>query len=195
MLLRFYDPTEGRILIDGVDIRKYTVASLREQISVVLQESVLFDASVMENINYGDLEATPEQIVAAARASSAHEFIEALPEGYDTMVGERGARLSGGQRQRVAIARAVVRNTPILLLDEPMASLDLTAETIVRDALQRLANNKTCLYITHDLEAAAKADRVLLVDNGNVIEIDTADLADGARMERMLGMQAPAGEA
>ncbi len=195
MLLRFYDPTAGRVLIDGVDIRKYTLASLREQISVVLQESVLFDASVLENINYGDLEATPEQVIAAAREANAHEFIEGLPNGYETMVGERGARLSGGQRQRIAITRAMVRNTPILLLDEPMASLDLTAETKVRDALARLATGKTCLYVTHDLEAAARADRVLLVDSGNVIELDAKDLADGARMERVLGQQAAAGDA
>ncbi|TFH24555.1 MAG: ABC transporter ATP-binding protein [Myxococcales bacterium] len=195
LLLRFYDPTNGRVLIDGVDIRQYTLASLREQISVVPQESVLFDASVMENINYGDLEATPEQIVAAAREANAHEFIEKLPDGYQTMVGERGARLSGGQRQRVAITRAMVRDTPILLLDEPMASLDLTAETKVRDALTRLVAGKACVYITHDLEAAAKADRVMLVDDGNVIELAAEDLADDARMERMLGLQTTAGEA
>lgn len=195
LLMRFYDPTAGRILIDGVDIRMYTLASLREQISVVLQESVLFDASVTENINYGDLEASPEDIVEAARIANAHEFIEKLPDGYETMVGERGARLSGGQRQRIAITRAVIRNTPILLLDEPMASLDLAAETKVREALDRVARSMTCVYITHDLEAAAKADRVFLADKGCLTELAAADLADSARMERMLGLTAQAGEA
>ncbi len=195
LLIRFYDPKKGRVLIDGVDIRQYTLASLREQISVVLQESVLFDASVMENINYGDLDATPEQIVEAATNANADEFITTLSDGYETTVGERGARLSGGQRQRIAITRAFIRNTPILLLDEPMASLDITAEGKVREALERLASNKTCIYITHDLEAAATADRVLLVERGGLTEVDPASVVDILQTQGALENTAPAGEA
>ena len=195
LLIRFYDPKKGRVLIDGVDIRQYTLASLREQISVVLQESVLFDASVMENINYGDLDATPEQIVEAATRANADEFITTLSDGYETTVGERGARLSGGQRQRIAITRAFIRNTPILLLDEPMASLDIAAEGKVREALERLAANKTCVYITHDLEAAATADRVLLVERGGLTEVDPASVVDIVQIQGALENTAPAGEA
>ena len=195
LLMRFYDPNEGRVLIDGIDIRKYTVSSLREQISVVLQESVLFDASVSDNINYGDLDATSDDIVAAARAAQAHEFIEELPDGYNTMVGERGARLSGGQRQRIAVTRAIVRDTPLLLLDEPTASLDTAAQTRVRAALDTLVSGKTCLYITHDLQAAAKADRVFIVESGVVTEIGSADLADESLMQRALSGAAATGDA
>ena len=170
LLLRFYDPKQGRILIDGTDIREYTLASLREQIAVVLQESVLFCTTIKENIAYGKLDATAEEIIAATEAANAHDFILELEHGYDTVIGERGDTLSGGQRQRIAIARALIRNAPILILDEPMRGLDVESEVTVREALKRLMAGKTCLLITHDLQAVARADLVLLLDEGRIVE-------------------------
>ena len=169
LLLRFYDPTAGRILLDGKDLRHYSVASVREQIAVVLQDSVLFGTTIAGNIAYGKVAATREEIVEAARAANAHDFILALDKGYDTIVGERGCTLSGGQRRRIAIARALVRNAPILVLDEPMAGLDVESEAKVREALARLMEGRTCLMITHDLRAAAAADVVVLLDRGRVV--------------------------
>jgi ATP-binding cassette subfamily B protein len=173
LLLRFYDPVRGRVLIDGRDVRDYTLASLRAQISVVLQETILFAASIRENIAYGRLDATLEEIVGAAKAADAHDFIVALEYGYDTIVGERGATLSGGQRQRIAIARALIRNTPILILDEPMTGLDVESAAVVRGALKRLMAGRTCLLITHDLESVADADQILLLDGGRIVERGT----------------------
>ena len=170
LLLRLYDPTAGRITIDGRDIRRYTLASLRGQMSVVLQESFLFAASVHENISYGALDASPEAIEAAARLANAHEFIGALPHGYQTEIGERGATLSGGQRQRIAIARAAVRDAPILIFDEPTSGLDEANERVVVDALERLARGRTTVWITHDLRCAARADRLLYIEHGQLAE-------------------------
>jgi len=170
LLLRFYDPQQGRIFIDGTDIRQYTLASLREQIAVVLQESVLFCTTIKENIAYGKLDATMEEIIAATKAANAHDFILELEHGYDTVIGERGDTLSGGQRQRIAIARALIRNAPILILDEPMRGLDVESEMAVREALKRLMVGKTCLLITHDLQAVAQADLVLVLDEGRIVE-------------------------
>src|SRR5205814_2037158 len=152
LLLRFYDPHQGRILIDGIDIRQYKLASLREQIAVVLQTSVLFCTTIKENIAYGKLDATMEEIIAATKAARAHDFILELEHGYDSIIGERGDTLSGGQRQRIAIARALIRNAPILILDEPMRGLDVESEMAVREALKRLMAGKTCLLITHRSE-------------------------------------------
>jgi len=184
LLLRFYDPQRGRILVDGTDIRRYTLASLREQIAVVMQESVLFDASIRENVTYGDLDATEEEIVEAAKRANADEFISALPDGYETEVGERGANLSGGERQRVAITRAIIRDAPILILDEPMSGLDAANEEKVAQALARLTENRSTLMITHDLEAAAGADVVLELKNGRVDSIDPATIAPAAAGSR-----------
>jgi len=170
LLVRFYDPQQGRILIDGTDIRQYKLASLREQIAVVLQESVLFCTTIKENIAYGKLDATMEEIVAATNAANAHDFILELEREYDTVIGERGDTLSGGQRQRIAIARALIRNAPILILDEPMRGLDVESEMAVREALKRLMAGKTCLLITHDLQAVAQADLVLVLDEGRIVE-------------------------
>lgn len=170
LLLRFYDPQKGRILIDGTDIRGYTLASLRDQVAVVLQEAVLFSTTIRDNIAYGKLDATMEEIVAAAKAANAHDFIVQLEKGYNTIIGERGSTLSGGQRQRVAIARAIIRNTPILILDEPMVGLDVESQEKVREALRRLMAGKTCLLITHDLQAVAEADLVLVLEEGRIIE-------------------------
>jgi len=173
LILRLYEPAEGSIAIDGIDIRRFTRESLRREIGLVLQGSILFGTSVKENIAYGKLDATMEEIVAAAKAANAHEFIEELSEGYDTILGERGSTLSGGQRQRLAIARALVRRASILLLDEPMTGLDVEAETKLKEALDRLMSGKTCILITHDLRAAAEADRVLLLEEGRAVDVGT----------------------
>lgn len=166
---RFCDPSAGRVLVDGRNIRRYTLASLRDQTAVVLQDSVLFSTTIWENMAYGKLDATPDEIGAAARAANAHDFIVELEHGYDTVVGERGCTLSGGQRRRIAIARALVRNAPILILDEPMAGLDVESEAKVREALGRLMAGRTSLTITHDLRVAADADLIILLDDGRIV--------------------------
>ena len=173
LLLRLYDPHEGMVRVDGMDIRKYRRESFRSQIGIVLQESILFGATVAENIAYGKPEASLEEIVAAAKDANADEFIRELEDGYDTIIGERGATLSGGQRQRIAIARALVRYAPILILDEPMTGLDVESEAKVREALERLMAGKTCLTITHDLQSIASADQVMVLEEGRVVEHGT----------------------
>ncbi len=173
LMMRLYDPTAGRVLIDGHDIRDYTLDSLRPQISVVLQDSLLFAATLRENIAYGVAGASNTEIEAAARLANAHGFITALPQGYDTVVGERGATLSGGQRQRIAIARAALRQTPILLLDEPTTGLDNANEQAVAEALRQLSQNRTTFLITHDLHLATPADQILYLEQGQVLEQGT----------------------
>ena len=173
LLLRLYDPTSGRVMIDGRDIREYTLASLRPQISVVLQDSLLFAATVWENIAYGAPDATQQDIQTAARLANAHEFIQALPQGYDTILGERGATLSGGQRQRLAIARAAIRNAPILILDEPTTGLDKQNERMVMAALKQLSQHRTTFLITHNLDMATHADVILYLEEGQVLEQGT----------------------
>lgn len=170
LILRLYDPQEGAVEIDGVNIKEYERESLRRHIGIVLQNSVLFGASIKENIAYGKLEATTEEIVAAAKAANAHDFIIKLEDGYDTIIGERGETLSGGQRQRIAIARALIRTAPILILDEPMTGLDVESEANVLEALNRLMAGKTCLVITHDLQSASAADLVLVLEGGRIVE-------------------------
>jgi ATP-binding cassette subfamily B protein len=173
LILRLYDPTAGRVLIDGRDIRDYTLASLRAQTSVVLQDSLLFAATIRDNIAYGAPGAPPEAIEAAARLANAHAFIEALPHGYDTVVGERGVTLSNGQRQRIAIARAAIRRAPVLILDEPTTGLDGANERAVIEALDRVAEGRTTFLITHDLRLAARADLILYLDDGRLRERGT----------------------
>ena len=173
LLLRLYDPTAGRILIDGQDIRDYTLDSLRPQISAVLQDSLLFAATIRENIAHGVAGVSDAEIEAAARLANAHKFITALPQGYDTVVGERGATLSGGQRQRIAIARAAIRRTPILILDEPTTGLDNANEQVVIEALRRLACDRTTFLITHNLYLATQADQILYLEQGRVLEQGT----------------------
>jgi ATP-binding cassette subfamily B protein len=170
LALRLYDPQAGSVSIDGIDIRKYRLESLRSEIGIVLQDSLLFATTIRENIAYGKLDATEQEIVAAAKAANAHEFIMELESGYDTVVGERGTTLSGGQRQRIAIARTFIRNMPILILDEPMTGLDIESESTVREALRRLMASRTSILITHDLEAASEADLILLLADGRVVE-------------------------
>jgi ATP-binding cassette, subfamily B, bacterial len=170
LTLRLYDAQTGSITIDGVDIRKYRLESLRREFGIVLQDSLLFATTVRENVAYGKLDATQEEIVAAAKAANAHDFIMELENGYETVVGERGATLSGGQRQRIAIARTFIRNMPILILDEPMTGLDIESESAVREALRRLMAGRTSFLITHDLEAASEADLILLLADGRIVE-------------------------
>jgi ATP-binding cassette subfamily B protein len=173
LLLRLYDPQGGKVLIDGRDIREFTLESVRSQISAVLQDNLLFAASVRENIAHGAPEATLEQIVAAARLANAHEFVMALPQGYDTVLGERGVTLSQGQRQRLAIARAAIRRAPLLILDEPMTGLDKNNEQAVAESLDRLDYGCTTFLITHDLHHAARAHLILYLEAGRILERGT----------------------
>ncbi|MDX6645182.1 MAG: ATP-binding cassette, subfamily bacterial, partial [Miltoncostaeaceae bacterium] len=170
LVLRFYDPIAGTVAIDGIDLRRMQLASLRAQIAIVPQDSVVFGTTIRENIAYGRTGATDEEIVAAAVAANAHDFIARLEDGYDTVVGERGATLSGGQRRRIAIARALVRDAPILILDEPMTGLDAASEASVREALDRLMAGRTCLTITHDLRAVEDCDLMLVLEAGRIVQ-------------------------
>jgi subfamily B ATP-binding cassette protein MsbA len=170
LIARFYDPVSGRVKIDDVDIRRFRQKSLREQISFVLQETLLFHAPVWQNIAYGKPRATRDEIIRAAELANAAEFIDKLPQGYDTTLGERGMTLSGGQRQRIAIARAVIRDTPILILDEPTSGLDAASEKLVFDALDRLIQNKTAIVIAHRLSTIRRADTIFVVQDGHIVE-------------------------
>ncbi|HEY1759335.1 MAG TPA: ABC transporter ATP-binding protein [Bryobacteraceae bacterium] len=170
LIPRFYDPVKGVIKVDGRDVRQLRQKSLRQQISFVLQDTLLFHGSVWYNIAYGKPEASRAEIIKAAELANAHEFIEKLPAGYDTIVGERGATLSGGQRQRIAIARAIIRNTPILILDEPSSGLDAASEKLVFDALDRLTMGKTSIVIAHRLATIRRADIIFVVQNGTIVE-------------------------
>ena len=170
LIPRFYDPTSGSVKIDGNDIRNFKLQSLREQISFVLQETLLFRATVWDNIAYGKPDAKPKEIMRAARLANAEEFIEALPHGYSTMIGERGASLSGGQRQRIAIARAIIRNTPILIFDEPTSGLDAAAEQTVMEALNRLMEGRTAVLVAHNLNTIRRADVIFVVEDTEIVE-------------------------
>jgi subfamily B ATP-binding cassette protein MsbA len=175
LIPRFYDPTGGRVCIDGTDLRTVTQASLREQIGIVPQETLLFGGTIRENIRYGRLDATEAEIIDAAKAANAHDFIMDLPDQYNTIVGERGIRLSGGQRQRVAIARAILKDPRILLLDEATSSLDSESEHLVQDALARLMQNRTTVIIAHRLSTIKIAHRIAVLDKGSIIELGTHD--------------------
>jgi subfamily B ATP-binding cassette protein MsbA len=175
LIPRFYDPTAGVIRIDGQDLRDVTQLSLRQQIGIVLQETMLFGGSIRENIRYGRLDATEEELMAAARAANAHEFIMDFPQQYDTLVGERGMNLSGGQRQRIAIARAILKDPAILLLDEATSSLDNESEELVQEALNRLMQNRTTVIIAHRLSTIKIAQRIAVLDRGQVIELGRHD--------------------
>jgi subfamily B ATP-binding cassette protein MsbA len=170
LIPRFFDPSGGRILVDGYDIRQVQVKSLREQISTVLQEPVLFGTTIRENIIYGRLDASEAEIIEAARSANALEFIEKLPDQFDTLVGERGVKLSGGQRQRIAIARALLRNPRILILDEATSSLDNESESLVQEALDRLMQQRTTVVIAHRLSTIENADKIVVIDQGRLVE-------------------------
>lgn len=168
LLLRFYDPDSGNVRIDGYDLRDLTLRSLRERVAVLLQEGFIFDGTVRENIAYGKDEATEEEILRAAKAADAHDFIRALPDGYDTVVGQKGRLLSGGQRQRIAIARAMIRDAPILILDEPTTGLDGRSAGKIMEPLRRLAEGRTTILISHDLTTAREATHIVMLKNGRV---------------------------
>jgi subfamily B ATP-binding cassette protein MsbA len=170
LIPRFYDVNNGRILIDGQDIRDVTISSLRGQIGIVTQQTILFNDTVKNNIAYGDIDKSEAEIVAAAKAANAHDFITNLPNGYDTVIGEQGAKISGGERQRISIARALLKDAPILILDEATSSLDTEAEIEVQDALETLMRDRTTLIIAHRLSTIRKADRIIVLVNGVIVE-------------------------
>jgi subfamily B ATP-binding cassette protein MsbA len=191
MIPRFYEPTAGRILIDGIDIQSYTLRSLRSQIGMVSQDVVLFDDSIRNNIAFGREDATDEDIVHAARLAYAHEFVERLPEGYQTVVGEKGVKLSGGERQRLAIARAILRDPPLLILDEATSALDTESERVVQLALANLMKNRTTVVIAHRLSTIQQADRIMVLARGSIVEEGTHDelLRRGGQYQRLHAMQ------
>jgi ABC-type multidrug transport system fused ATPase/permease subunit len=170
LLIRFYDPASGAIEIDDVDLRDLKISSLREQISVVLQEPLLFSGTIADNIRYGRLEASDEDIVRAAQAANAHDFIEGLPDGYGTVLGERGAQLSGGERQRICVARAFLKDAPVLILDEPTSSIDSKTEGVILDALDDLMVGRTSFMIAHRLSTVRHADQILVLEAGRIVE-------------------------
>ncbi len=175
LLPRFYDVTDGRITIDGEDIRRVTLQSLREQVGIVPQETVLFNGSVYDNILYGRLDATKEEVEAAAKAANAHNFITELPQGYQTMLGDRGVNISGGQRQRISIARAILKNPQILILDEATSALDTESERVVQEALDRLMIGRTSFVIAHRLSTIKNADKIMVLEKGCLVEQGTHD--------------------
>src|SRR4029077_16732406 len=170
LIPRFYDPKSGRVLIDGTDVTTYKLAALRAQVGFVLQETVLFRGTIRENIAYGRPGASDEEVIAAAKVANADEFISRMPNGYDSMVGERGDTLSGGQRQRIGIARAVVRNSPIMILDEPTAALDTESERQVVEGLKQLMKGRTVIMIAHRLSTISDADKIVVLKDGVVAE-------------------------
>jgi ATP-binding cassette subfamily B protein len=191
LIVRFYDPKRGRILIDGHDLRDIKLRNLRENISLVLQEPLLFSGTITDNIRYGRLEATMDEVVAAARSANAHDFISHLPDGYETELGERGAQLSGGERQRIAVARAFIKDSPILILDEPTSSIDSKTENVILDALDQLMEGRTSFLIAHRLSTIRDADLILVMNHGDLVEQGTHEelLARGGLYAQLCAAQ------
>lgn len=197
LLLRFYDPNSGTITLDGTNLSDMSRSDFRQHIALVPQEPVIFADTARENIRFGRLDASDAEIEAAARAAAAHEFLSALPDGYDTYVGERGVMLSGGQKQRIAIARAILRDAPILLLDEATSALDAESELAVQEAVEKLAENRTTLVVAHRLATVKKADRILVFDQGRIVASGTHEslVADDGLYARLARLQFTAGHA
>ena len=191
LIPRFYDPAAGRVLLDGQDIRSLTLDSVRAQVSIVLQEPLLFSGSISENIRYGRLDATRDEIIAAAQNANAHDFISRLPKGYDTEIGERGAQLSGGERQRIAVARAFLKDAPILILDEPTSSIDSKTEAVILDALDKLMLGRTTFIVAHRLSTIRNAEKILVIERGALVEHGTHDelLTRGGLYKQLHDMQ------
>lgn len=191
LIPRFYDPTAGKILIDGIDIREVTLASLREKIGIVSQETILFNDTVRNNIAYGRTDAGDDAIVNVAKAAYAHDFIIEMPRGYNTVIGEKGVRLSGGQKQSIAIARALLKNPPILILDEATSSLDTASEKMVQEALKNLMKDRTTFVIAHRLSTIQRADRIVVIDKGRVVEMGNHNelLSKGGLYKRLYSLQ------
>ena len=191
LLLRYYDPQSGDIQLNGQSLTATQLQSLRESIGLVSQDSVVFSANALENIRYGNINATDEEVISAARSAQAHDFIESLPDGYQTYVGERGVRLSGGQRQRLSIARALLKNPPLLLLDEATSALDADSERKVQAALELAMNNRTTLVIAHRLATVVRADNIIVFNQGKIVESGSHDqlLQNNALYARLAAMQ------
>jgi ATP-binding cassette subfamily B protein len=182
--MRFYDSTAGEVVLDGRNIRDYRIADLRKQFAVVLQEPVLFAASIAENIAYGKPDASDEEIITAATAASSHDFISNLPDGYESQTGERGSRLSGGERQRISLARAFLRDSPILILDEPTSSVDVKTEAAIIEATERLMSGRTTFMIAHRLGTLKSCDMLLVLDQGRLLEVKEVSL-EGQTQEHL----------